>query len=93
MSPTIIGEKRRVGRLVGTLIGKVGFLVVGLMVGLVGSAVRWTGGLVGIVGIVVPGETSIGGLIISGLIARSRMEASFAMATLKEKRAASVIVR
>ena len=108
--------KRWTGFLVGTLIGKVGFLVgwrgtmvglvgalVGLrgtMVGLVGTAVGLgspvigrTGGLMGIVGIAIPGESSIGGgLITSGLIARARIEVSFATAPLK-KRKATVIVR
>ena len=97
-----IDGKRWIGRLVGTLIGIVGFGVglrvpmvglVGALVGLGCTAIGWTGGLMGIVGIEKPGEISTGGLTISGLIARARMEASFAMATLKKKRTANVKIR
>ena len=94
-----------VGALVGfggTMIGLVGALVGlgGTRIGLVGTAVglgclvmKSTGVLMGMVGITIPGETSTGGLIISGLIARARMEASFAMTALKKKRTATVKVR
>ena len=82
--------------LVGALVGLRGTMVglAGAAVGLGCTAIGRTGGLVSTVGVTIPGEISIGGLIIfSGLIARARMDASFAMAELKKKRTATVKVR
>ena len=67
--------------------------MVGALDGLGCTAIGRIGNLVGIVGIEKPGGASIGGLTISGLITRARMEASFAIATLKKKRTTTVKVR
>ena len=62
------------------------------MIGFIGASIGITGGLIGIVGITIPGESSTEALIGSLLVGRARMEASFAMTTLEKKRTASAIV-
>ena len=79
------------GGLVGTAIGLVGTTVglVGTVVGLVGTDVALAGVLVGNFAITITGEKSSTGAL-TGLV-MMRMEPSFAMAALKNKRAATVI--
>ena len=80
--------------LVGTAIGLVGTRIglVGTRIGLMGAAIGLTGALVGNFGFTITGESSIGALTGLVLIGMMRMEPSFAMAALKKKRAATVIV-
>ena len=106
--PAIIVGNRRRGALVGAAIGLLGNTVglvdtaiglvgtaiglVGTRIGLMGAAIGLTGALVGNFGFTITGESSIGALTGLVLIGMMRMEPSFAMAALKKKRAATVIV-
>jgi hypothetical protein len=96
----------RIGGLVGFAIGLVGtgiglvtaiglIAVIGLVgtwIGLMGAAIGLTGALVGNFGFTSKGESPTGAWIGVGMIGMVWMEASFAMAALKKKRAATVIV-
>ena len=106
--PAITVGNRRRGALVGAAIGLLGNTVglvdtaiglvgtaiglVGTRIGLMGAAIGLTGALVGNFGFTITGESSIGALTGLVLIGMMRMEPSFAMAALKKKRAATVIV-
>jgi hypothetical protein len=92
--PAITVGNRRRGALVGAAIGLVGTAIglVGTRIGLMGDAIGLTGALVGNFGFTSKGESPIGAWIGVGMTGMMRMEPSFAMAALKKKRAATVIV-